>query len=98
MATLVNPGILRYGYPKVCIFIVFLHKIKVFRPNSDFDETWSAGRCGPKSSVEHHILAIKTHIVVLGGPRGAKMLILKFLGLVPECPPLYDIACLSSRV
>ena len=33
----------------------------------------------------HHILAIKTHIVVLGGPRGAKMLVLKLLGLVPEC-------------
>ena len=49
----------------------------------------------------HHILAIKTHIVVLGGPREAKMLILKVLGLVPECARREDEAsykCITQMI
>ena len=48
--------------------------------------------------MEHHILAIKTHIVVLGGPRGAKLLILKFLGLVPECARMRRVVQSLSTV
>ena len=39
-------------------------------PDSDLDETWSAGSAGPKTSVECHFWDIRTRTVGLGGSEG----------------------------
>ena len=41
-------------------------------PDSDLDETWSAGSAGPKTSVECHFWNIRTRTVGLGGSKGPK--------------------------
>ena len=52
---------------------------------SNFNETWSAGSSRPKTTMEHHLLAIQSPQMGLWCPTEAIMHFLKFLGLIPLC-------------
>ena len=50
---------------------------------SNSNETWSAGSSGPKTTMEHHLIAIQSPLMGLWCPTEAIMHFLKFLGLIP---------------
>ena len=65
-------GVYRIVHP--CLLRVHVPKDQSLwnLPDSDLDETWSAGSAGPKTSVECHFWDIRTRTVGLGGSEGPK--------------------------
>ena len=64
---------------------------------SNSNETWSAGSSRPKTTMEHHLLAIQSPQMGLWCPTEAIMHFLKFLGLIPLCAARNNVLSVPSR-